>query len=191
MKKRFKVLIGVSAFCTVAGLFATLVFTALNAFPELLDNELKDKEAINETFDITPTHYNVEAEKETVTYVSEGNGNGLATPNYNERDIVISNPASTRGNDRTIIETISVKEDANIIRGKEHLSGFYEYRNEVVVTKEKVAAINVTKEEDNNKILECTLLVLVIVQAVGFIVLQHKNKEPQIEYLENRENHQD
>ena len=190
MKKRFKVIIGISAFCTVAALFASLVFCGVNAFPELLDDDIQNHEVVEETVVAVNNHNNAEADNNAVIYAFAGAKKGFTPSTYDARDIVVTRPSSFKGNDKAIVEIPSVKEDIQINRGKEHLSGFYEYRDEVVI-KEKANAINVTKEEDNNKILECTLLVLVIVQALGFIILQHKNKEPQIECLENRENHQD
>ena len=190
MKKRFKVIIGISAFCTVAALFASLVFCGVNAFPELLDDDIQNHEVMEETAATVINHNNAEADNNAVIFASSGAKKGFTPSKYDARDIVVTRPSTIKGNDKAIIEIPAVKEDIQINRGKEHLSGFYEYRDEAV-NKEKANAINVTKDDDENKILECTILVLVIVQALGFVILHHKNKEPQIEYYENRENHQD
>ena len=190
MKKRFKVIIGISAFCTVAGLFASLVFCALNAFPELLENEIQNNETADESFNIATKNNYVEAQNNKVVYENSGKSKGFTPSFYDAHNIVIHNQSSTKENDKVIIESAPIVESAKKKNGKEHLSGFYEYRNEVVVVKEKANAINVS-EEDDHKVLECTLLVLVIVQALGFVVLQHRDKEPQIECFESRENHQD
>ena len=190
MKKKFKVIIGVSAFCTVACLFASLIFCAVNAFPELLEIEMQDNQAAGETLNVVPTVFNNEAENNDVVYIVEGNDGGFAPANYDARDVVIVQSSGTKGNDKVVIETPIVEEEVKTSKGKEHFSGFYEYRYEED-SKEKFCAVNLRKDEKDQKILECTLLVMVIVQALGFAVLQHKNKEPQIECLENRENHQD
>ena len=192
MKKRFKVIIGVSAFLTAAGLFASLVFCALSAFPELLETEAQNHEVANDVVDAPVNHtLKAEPENDEISYVGLGNGDTFIPSNYDQHETPAIAQTSPKGNEKAITEIHTAIEEIKAIRGKEHFSGFYEYRDETVVTKEKVNAIYIEKDEDNNKILECTLLVLVIVQALGFVILQSKNKEPQIECLENRENHQD
>lgn len=193
MKKRFKVIIGISAFCTAAGIFASLICCALSAFPELLEAEGQNKEVAHESLAIeTNNFHNAEPENNEVASIGVGNGGAVAPSNYETHDVAIVAPTVNKESDKAIAETPSIVEEVKSHRGKEHFSGFYEYRyEEEAAVKEKNNAINIRKDEDDNKILECTLLVLVIVQAIGFVILQHKNKEPQIECLENRENHLD
>ena len=193
MKKRFKVLIGVAAFCTVAGLFTSLVFCALSSFPELLEAEGQNKEeAAVESFDVATNYFhNAEPENNEVASVGVGGGESFTPSNYDAYDTAVVSPTIVKESEKTIVEVSTAKESVQVNRGKEHFSGFYEYRDEVVISKEKAGVIYLEKDEDNNKILECTLLVIVIVQALGFVILQSKNKEPQIECLENRENHLD
>ena len=190
MKKRVKVIIGISTFCTVMGLFASLIYCALNAFPELLKNEIDNHPVAAKTIDVTTNNQTAKVENNNVTYVTNGNAKGFTPSNYSGHDIVVTHSSNNvKGNEKAIIEVASIKENVKPHKGKEHFSGFYEYRNdEVVVNKEKAEAINLNENESDNKILECTLLVLVIVQALGFVILN--NKKPQLETFENRESHQ-